>query len=70
MKFEEVNYKISCDMPGCTNMAKYGLTSKKVKSFTSLYLCNDCINKLYENIGKYLVPKSPKHILNNSTKKR
>ena len=68
MKFEQVNYKISCDMPGCNNLAKYSLTSKKVKSGTDLYFCDNCVKELYENIGKNLIPKSPKNILNNNTK--
>lgn len=69
MKFEQVNYKISCDMPGCTNLAKYSLTSKKVKNGTDLYFCDSCVKELYESIGKNLIPKSPKNILNNNTKR-
>ena len=70
MKFEKINYKISCDVPGCINLAKYSLENKKVKSNTSLYFCEECLKQLYESIGKNLVPKSPKNILNNNIKKR
>ena len=69
MKIEEVNYKIACDMPGCVNLAKYSLNSGKTKSAENINLCSECVKNLYENIGKYLIPKSPKNILNNNTKR-
>ncbi len=70
MKIEEITYKICCDMPGCENLAKYSLFNTKSKGDACINMCADCVRQLYENIGAFLVPKSPKNILNNNTKKR
>ena len=65
MKLEEVAYKVKCDMPGCKNISAYSITNKHFVISTNMYLCKDCMKELYSAIGKILVPKSPKNILNN-----
>ncbi len=69
MKIKEITYKISCDIPGCENLAKYALLNTQTGAGDGLNMCADCTRELYEHLGKNLVPKSPKNILNNNLKR-
>lgn len=65
MKLEEVTYKVKCDMPGCKNVSSYMIVGKHFILSQNMYLCKDCLQQLYSTIGKLIVPKSPKNVLNN-----
>ena len=64
MKVQNVEYKVGCDVPNCKNESHIKI--EKVGFFKSvgLYLCKDCMNELYNELGKRLVPKSIDNMLN------
>ena len=43
----------------CKNKANFKMQLNK-KEF---YFCKDCLNNLYSNIGKFIMPKSPESLL-------
>ena len=62
MIVEKINRKIKCDASGCENICDYQIVNKKFIFDGSVYLCEHCINDLYGEIGKYMIPKSVKPI--------
>ena len=59
MEIEKCQKKIKCDFNGCKNMAEFSISTKKVFS-SKMHFCKECLNGLYLEIGKKLVPKAPK----------
>ena len=53
----EISYKATCDMLGCKNEAKYCLFTKKRFS-PKIHFCESCKKRLYEELGKSIVPRS------------
>ena len=62
MLVEKTNNKIKCDASGCENTCSFQIVNKKFVFDGSVYLCEKCLNELYGEMGKYVVPKSVKPI--------
>lgn len=62
MLVEKTNAKIKCDASGCNNKCCYAIVNKKFVFDGNVYLCENCLNELYGEIGKYIVPKNIKSI--------
>ena len=69
MTLEEVNYAIKCIIPGCENGAKFLVKNDNIQVPSKICLCEKCGKEIYALLGKKLVPKSPKNILNKTTKR-
>lgn len=69
MTVEEVNYAVKCVMPGCKHMGKFLVKNEEIQVPSKICLCEDCGKDLYKLLGKKLVPKSPKNILNKTIKR-
>jgi len=59
---EKTKTKIKCDVSSCENVSSYQIVNKRFVFDGSVYLCERCLNDLYGEIGKYVVPKSLKSI--------
>ena len=72
MQLEKLNVKSRCDMHLCRNVAEYRVRPGGVSLFggAGIYLCRDCLVKLYEAIGRELVPKSPDNLIKKAVKRR
>ena len=62
MLVEKINPKVKCDASGCENASCFQIVNKKFVFDGSVYLCQKCMNELYGEIGKYMVPKNVKPI--------
>jgi hypothetical protein len=60
MEIKKINYSIKCDIKGCGELATYLLGDEVNK----VYLCDKCLKELYAMLGKEIIPKSPKNVLN------
>ena len=60
-KISGVNTK--CDIAGCNNEAKYTISLKRgiFKGYTDI--CHHCLNELYTQCGKFVIPQSPPNML-------
>ena len=68
MLVEKTNAKVKCDASGCNNVCVYAIVNKKFIFDGSVYLCESCMNELYGEIGKYMVPKNLKPIYKKGVK--
>ncbi len=68
MIIKNVVRKVRCDMPNCKNIADFKVEKSGFFRSVGLNLCNCCINELYSEIGKIVVPKSPENIFNKKIK--
>lgn len=64
MQVQRLNVKTKCEMPLCKKDAAYQFFVEGGDKRNSLNLCEDCVRELYGQIGKLIVPKSPKNVLN------
>ena len=62
MTVEKSKVKLKCDASGCQNKSDYVITNKKFVFDGNVYLCADCFNTLYGQMGQFVVPKSLKPI--------
>ena len=62
MLVEKTKTKVKCDASGCENKSEYCIVNKRFVFDGSVYLCENCMNELYGEIGKYMVPKNLKPI--------
>jgi len=62
MLVEKAKTRIKCDASGCDNICNFQIVNKRFVFDGSVYLCDKCINELYGEIGKYIVPKNVKPI--------
>ena len=62
MLVEKTNAKIKCDASGCERVSAYQIVNKKFVFDGSVYLCEKCLNELYGEMGRYVVPKTIKPI--------
>ena len=62
MLVEKAKTKIKCDASGCESVCNYQIVNKRFVFDGSVYLCEKCLNELYGEIGKYIVPKNVKPI--------
>jgi len=77
MQLIKLDVNARCDMYLCRNSAKYRVVTGGSggvfpwqRGGSGLYLCPDCLQKLYEAIGKVLVPKSPDNMIKKAVKRR
>ena len=75
MELIKLNVPARCDMYLCRNVAAYRIaTGKKalpsIFGASGIYLCHDCLVKLYEAIGREIVPKSPDNLIKKAVKRR
>lgn len=59
MIIEKCEKQIKCDFYGCPNMAEFSIKTGKILS-TKMHFCNQCLNGLYNAMGNFVIPKSPK----------
>ena len=62
MIVEKAKTKVKCDASGCNNKCDYTIVNKKFVFDGNVYLCESCLNGLYGEIGKFVVPKNVKPI--------
>ncbi len=62
MLVEKTKAKVKCDASGCALHADYVIHNRKFLFDGNVYLCTGCINELYGEIGKFMVPKNVKPI--------
>ncbi len=62
MELVKTNVTIKCDVPGCKNKADYMIKSRKIFGIGDMYFCRECLESLYDEIGKIVTPKSPNNI--------
>lgn len=62
MLVEKSKTKVKCDASGCNNLSDYTIVNKKFVFDGNVYLCEQCLNILYTEIGKFIVPKNLKPI--------
>lgn len=60
MTVQPAKIKVKCDASGCKNKCDYVIVNKKFVFDGNVYLCTDCLNSLYCEIGKYIKPKNVK----------
>ena len=65
---EKSKVKVKCDASACSNLCTYVIVNKKFIFDGSIYLCENCINELYGENGKYFVPKNIKPIFKKGGK--
>ena len=62
MLVEKTNCKIKCDVSACENYSAYQIVNKRFVFDGSVYLCEKCLNVLYGEIGRFVVPKNIKPV--------
>ena len=68
MTVEKLKRKIKCDVSGCKNQADYTIINRKLVFDGNVYLCANCLNNLYGEIGKFVKPKNIKPIYKKGAK--
>ena len=53
----------------CLQLSEYVISIKKQKITTKIYLCGECLKEMYFQLAKYIVPRSPRNILNKFNNK-
>ena len=69
MVLDEVTYVVKCIIPGCRNNSKYLIKNEEIKVPSKICICEKCGKEIYSLLGKKIVPKSPKNILNKTIKR-
>ncbi len=62
MLVEKTKTKVKCDASGCEKLSEYTIVNKKFVFDGSVYLCSQCMNELYGEIGKFFIPKNVRPI--------
>jgi len=62
MLVEKAKVKVKCDHSGCDNPCDFVIVNKRFIFDGNVYLCSDCMNELYGEIGKFMIPKNVKPI--------
>lgn len=70
MIIADVKFKVRCEMPNCKQMADIKIEKSGFVRSAGLYLCKDCMNELYVELAKRIVPKSPDNMLNKKKIKK
>ena len=77
MELVKMSVKQRCDLGMCKNVAEYAVSPDLAgprlpwrKEAGGLYLCRECMEKLYELFGKEVVPKSPDSLIKKAEKRR
>ena len=59
MEIKECKHFTKCDFFGCNNVAKYSFSTKGIIR-RDLSFCQECLNGMYQEIGKLQTPKGIK----------
>ena len=62
MIVEKAKTRVKCDASGCNNLCDYTIINKRFIFDGNVYLCSNCLNELYGEIGKFIKPRSIKPI--------
>ena len=65
---EKTKTKVKCDASGCGNFSEYQIVNKKFVFDGSVYLCDKCLNELYGEMGRFVIPKTVKPIFKKGGK--
>lgn len=68
MLVEKGKQRVKCDASGCNNIAEFKIVNKRFVFDGSVYLCEKCLNELYGEMGKYIIPKNVKPVYRNGGK--
>lgn len=68
MLVERAKAKVKCDASGCNNLCEYVIVNKRFVFDGNVYLCSDCMNELYTEIGKFMLPKNVRPIYERRNK--
>ena len=68
MLIEKTKTKVKCDASGCANASEYQIVNKKFVFDGSVYLCDKCLNELYGEMGRFVIPKTVKPIFKKGGK--
>ena len=53
----------------CLQSSEYVILVKKQKITSKIYLCGECLKDMYFDLSKFVVPRSPRNILNKFNNK-
>ena len=76
MELIKLNLNVRCDMGLCRNKAEYSIAGAARahlpwrREAGGIYICHDCLVKLYETLAKVIVPKSPDNLVKKAIKRR
>lgn len=62
MLVEKSKVKVKCDASGCHNKCDYTIVNKKFVFDGNVYLCTSCLNSLYGEIGRFVMPRNLKPV--------
>ncbi len=58
MIVERAKVRVKCDASSCNNPSDYVIVNKKFIFDGNFYLCEKCMNQLYSELGKFILPKN------------
>lgn len=58
MKVIKINNKIRCELGVCNNLATYALTMSRTGIRSRIYLCEDCLKRIYAEAKAVLSEKT------------
>ena len=77
MELTKMTIKARCDLGLCKNTAVYAISPAHAKAHLpwrreagGVYVCRECLEKLYAAIGKEIIPKSPDSLIKKAEKRR
>lgn len=70
MKIIKNDKNVKCAMSGCRRRAEYAVAADKALAGNYIYVCNECMRDMYCEIGKIIVPKSPRSPFGKDAEKR
>ncbi len=68
MIVERTANNTKCDSSDCVNKCEYAIVNRRFIFDGSIYLCQRCLNALYSEIGRFILPKNIKPIYKKERK--
>lgn len=62
IEIEKIKHIEKCCQDDCKNIAVASVIYKNIFKH-KFCLCKECLNKMYQNIGKFVTPKSPQNLI-------
>lgn len=69
MRIVKLKNENRCEMPLCGNLTYYAIVSNGMRG-KSIPVCRNCIERLYEECGKLIVPKGLENMIERANKRR
>ncbi len=69
MEIIEVKNNVRCELGACKERATHAIKFDRVGIRARLYVCDKCLNELYNILGAHLVPKSVETAKSGRTKR-